>query len=181
MTSPSDHRLGGRLRHFLPFWQTICSDHKVLNYIKGVHFEFTQQVTQTKIPKPIHMSSEQTNFMDNKISELLANGSIKHISSLPTQGWISNVFLVLKKDKGFRMILNLKPLNKFIKYEKFKMDHIENVLNLLCPNMVLTSLDIFSAFSHLYVLPSHQPYLIFQWRNKYYQFLCLPQGATCSP
>ena len=181
MNPPPDHCLGGRLRHFLPFWRTICSDHKVLDYIKGVQFEFTQQVTQKKFPKPIHMSTEQIEFMDNKIVELVANGSIKKIDKPPKQGWISNVFLVPKKDQGFRMILNLKPLNKFIKYEKFKMDHISNVITLLRPNMVLTSLDISSAFSHLYVLPCHQPYLIFKWKDHYYQFICLPQGATCSP
>ena len=127
------------------------------------------------------MSSEGTKFMDNKIKELLSNDSIREVKSPSTSGWLSNVFLVPKKDGGFRMILNLKPLNKFIQYRKFKMDHIEQVTQLLKPNIFMASLDIQSAFSHAYILPHHQKFLCFEWAGKYYEFKCLPQGATCSP
>ena len=79
------------------------------------------------------------------------------------------------------MILNLKVSNKFIKYRKFKMDHIEQVTQLLKLGIFMASLDIQSAFSHAYILPHHKKFLCFEWPGKYYEFKCLPQGATCSP
>ena len=52
--------------------------------------------------------------MDWKIVELINDGSIREVVHPHPKGWLSNVFLVPKKDGGYRMILNLKPLNKFI-------------------------------------------------------------------
>ena len=51
------------------------------------------------------------------------------------------------------MILNLKHLNKFVKYTKFKMDHIEKVVQLLCPLDQMGSLDLVQAYGHLYIFP----------------------------
>ena len=61
------------------------------------------------------------------------------------------------------------------------MDHINQVLQLIEQNMVLCSLDIQSAFSHVYIIPEHQKYVCFEWDGKFYELQCLPQGATCSP
>ena len=37
-------------------------------------------------------------------------------------GFISNIFIHPKKDGAFRKILNLKPLNEFVHYHRFKID-----------------------------------------------------------
>ena len=37
------------------------------------------------------------------------------------------ILLCAEKTGGFRPIVNLKPLNRFIKYEHFKMDGLETV------------------------------------------------------
>ena len=119
--------------------------------------------------------------MKSKIDKLLQNGSIKQVHHPHPEGWLSSVFLVPKEDGGFRMILNLKPLNQFIHYQKFKMDHINDVLHLIEPKMVLCSLDISNAFNQVFVDPRHHRFLYFEWENKFYEFRCLAQGATCSP
>ena len=61
------------------------------------------------------------------------------------------------------------------------MDHINDVLHLIEPKMVLCSLDISNAFNQVYVDPRHHRFLCFKWENKFYEFRCLAQGATCSP
>lgn len=61
---------------------------------------------------------------------MIINAEIaKHVSKEVLQvtnhlpdGFISNSFIRPKKDGAFRMILNLKPLNKFVDYHYFKMD-----------------------------------------------------------
>ena len=76
---------------------------------------------------------------------------------------------------------DLKPLNKMIKYHKFKMDPIQQVLDLVTQNCIMSSLDIRSAFNQVPVHKSHQKFMCFEWNSKFYEFQCLAQGATCSP
>ena len=79
------------------------------------------------------------------------------------------------------MILNLKHLNKYIEYRKFKMTQIYKVLDLLQPNMWATSIDLVDTYSSLNVFPLHRAYLCFQWRDQLYSFKCLPQGFSSAP
>ena len=122
-------------------------------------------------------------FVDKKISQLLANDSI---AILPPEklksGWLSNIFLVPKKVPGeFCMILNVKGLNQYIQYRKFKMDQIYKVLDMVQPEIWATSIDLVDAYSHLFVSPVHWSYLAFRWRGVLYHFKCLPQGLTSAP
>ena len=45
--------------------------------------------------------------------------------------FVSGVFTRSKKDGSKRMILNLKRLNKFVDYKHFKMESLQNVLELI--------------------------------------------------
>ena len=174
-------KLGGRLRHFLPFWCSICTDHRVLSLISGAKFEFNDNFHyQKKLPRVLKMSQAESHFMDAKIEELLLDGSIRQVPHPDPTGWVSNVFLVPKKDGRYRMILNLKSLNRMIKYRKFKMDHIQQVLDLVTQNCVMSSLNVQSAFNQVAVHKSHQKFMCFEWNSKFYTFQCLAQGAICS-
>ena len=42
--------------------------------------------------------------------------------------FVSPIFIVQKLDGGTRLILNLKELNEFVKYEHFKMDTIKIII-----------------------------------------------------
>ena len=44
------------------------------------------------------------------------------------------------------MILNLKKLNKNIQYEHFKMESIQNVINLMEDNCFMDSVDLKDAY-----------------------------------
>ena len=47
------------------------------------------------------MSQTEAAFMRTKIQNLLEDGSITEVEHLPKNGWLSNIFLVPKKDGGF--------------------------------------------------------------------------------
>ena len=129
----SNFPFGGRVKHFIPFWKTFRRDREVLQILKGVKVEFenNKRPKQQIFPHELKMSEEEMAFVDKEIQHLLDNGFIKKLDKPLPNGWLSNVFLVPKKQSSFRMILNLKPLNKFIKYQKFKMDGIEKVVQML--------------------------------------------------
>ena len=120
----------GRVRHFLLFWQSITSDPYILSLVKGITVPFVNNrpPKQKFIPSQLAMLDERMCFVDEELSKLLATGCIKKLDQMIPDGWVSNIFLVPKKQGGFRMILNLKQLNRYVTYTKFKMDHIDRVL-----------------------------------------------------
>ena len=97
------------------------------------------------------MNSPEQEFVDKEMSHLLQEGFIVKLNSHIPSGWVSNVFLVPKRQGGFRMILNLKDLNQYVKYTKFKMDGIEKVVHMMHEGDFFASLDLRSAFGHLYI------------------------------
>ena len=101
---------------------------------------------------------------------------------LDPSGFVSNIFLVPKKEKNsFRMILNLKNLNKFIKPLHFKMDTIKDVQRLTAQGFWICTCDITDAFPHLVARSDQQKFLQFQWRGACYSFCTMPQGLATAP
>ena len=64
-----------------------------MSIVRGIKFEFIEEVIQTQLPRQMYMNAKQEKFMEEKISQLLADGSITEIDSIPQGGWVSNVFL----------------------------------------------------------------------------------------
>ena len=60
-----------------------------------------------------------------------------------------------------RMILNLKRLNKFADYKHFKMESLQNVLELIRPGVYMASIDLKDAFYSVLSHKNHQAYLTF--------------------
>ena len=166
-----NEKLGGRLKYFTDFWKTITKDRYVLNTIKGLKSEFCDDIIphQEKIPHLIQM---------------IENCTIREVTSQRKKigrQWISNVFLRSKKDGGFRMILNLKPLNQKLKYEKFKMNTIKDVMKMLSRNMVMASIDLTEAYFHLPIFHDHISFLRYMWEEKMYEYCALPNGLCSGP
>ena len=127
------------------------------------------------------MNFDQAHFVDSKIEQLLRDQCIKKLDKPICSGWISNIFLMPKCDGSFRLILNLKPLNQFIQYRKFKMDTIHNAVNMLHKSWYLASIDLKDTFSLLHMSRSHQKFLQFQWRGITYCYTAMPQGIAIGP
>ena len=96
--------------------------------------------------------------------------------------FISLIFLRLKKNGvDYRMILNLKELNKFVVYRHFKTDSLKSVTDLMTQGCFMASVDIKDAYDTVPVANEHQKYLKFSWRDKLYQFTSLPNGLASAP
>jgi hypothetical protein len=82
---------------------------------------------------------------------------------------------------GFRPILNLKPLNKFIRYEHFKMENLQSVRFLLREGDWMVKLDLKDAYLTVPIHSSHQKFVRLGWKGRIYQFLCLAFGLAPAP
>ena len=97
------------------------SPYSILNAVRG--YKILLASVQFTIPKPINFSAQESANVNAQISKFLEKGIIVQ-SSHEKGEFISNIFLRPKKDGSFRMILNLKDLNTFVRFHHFKMDSI---------------------------------------------------------
>ena len=88
------------------------------------------------------------------------------------EGCIYQIFLVPKKDGGYRPVVNLKALNKFIAEEHFKMESFHMVKDLVKPHDWLAKIDLKDAYFLVPMDPNHYQFL---------QFQCLPFGLSYAP
>ena len=59
-------------------------------------------------------------MISTEIRELLSKGAV--VETTPSQGsFVSQLFLVEKKERGQRPVINLKALDMFVKHKHFKM------------------------------------------------------------
>ena len=116
--------------------------------------------------KVIQFNDAEAAIIESEIVQLLNKGVI--VESPHSQGeFVSSIFVRLKKNGvDYRMILNLKELNKFIVYRHFKMDSLKTVTDLMSPGCYMASVDIKDAVP---IATEHQKFLKFRWRDKLYQ------------
>ena len=91
----------------------------------------TYRSTSSDISPPqLQMSLEQQDLVSTEIQTMVEKQAITVVQ--PDQrGFVSQIFLVPKKDGGHRPIANLKALNKFIVEELFKMEGFHMVKDLV--------------------------------------------------
>ena len=95
--------------------------------------------------------------------------------------FVSRIFEVPKKSGGHRLILDLSDLNHFIKKVHFKMEGLETISSLICPNDFLASLDCQDAFLTIAMHPDCYRFLCFDFEGVRYCFVALVFGLTCAP
>ena len=76
---------------------------------------------QTRPRPEIEFDSNKKDIIDSEIAHLLELGVIEPAVHSPAE-YISTIFVRIKKSGKYRMILNLKVLNKHIEKHHFKMD-----------------------------------------------------------
>ena len=106
------------------------------------------------------LSSKENEVISVEIKKLLRKSVI--VYSTPEEGeFISGIFTRDKKDGNKRMILNLNKFNKFVNYKLFKMESINNVINLIKPDVYMASIDLKDTFFSVPIHYDDQKYLKF--------------------
>jgi len=173
-------KLAGRVAYFLPNWEVLTQDQWVLQTVAGYQLELTEVPTQARTPHMIKCSLESKNQITTEVLELLTKGAIVETIDSP-RNYLSQIFLVEKKDGGQRPVINLKGLNQFVKTEHFKMEGLHLLPDLLQSQDWLVKMDLKDAYLQVPVHPDYQHLLSFQWEGKTYKFQCLPFGLSAAP
>ena len=115
---------------FRPILGKFTKDQEIVEIVKGYTIPLLRTTVQDKTPlnKPLKRKSELSS--GKEIKEMLEKGAIKKLSQhIDAQNqFLSNFFLLVrKKDGGYRPVINLKTLNQFVSYMRFKMESLQTL------------------------------------------------------
>jgi hypothetical protein len=107
------------------FWPTLTSDQWV---IRSVSEEF--RIPFISIPSVpftqsnMGMSAEFEAICDTEVQSLLQKKAIEIVPETELC-FVSGLFVIPKRTGGYRPIVNLKGLNRYIEYHHFKMEGVQ--------------------------------------------------------
>ena len=116
--------------------------------------------------------------MEEEVGSLLRKGAIEHEETLE---FFSYLFLVPKKEGGRRPVINLKPLNQYIRKKPFRMTTLKEVGQSIRQGDWSITIDLQDAFLHVPMHKDYRRFPRFSWNEKIYQFCRLPFGLTSFP
>ena len=163
-----------RLCHHQAKWSIVTQDHWVLNTVWGYLIDFVSEPYQKSSLNPPYYSLEQINVIHEELTKLLQKQMIQQLEYPPEAGFLSNIFLVPKKDGGQRPVINLKTLSQFVNTEHFKMEDIHTMKDLLRQGDWLAKVDLKDVYFAIPICLTHRKYLSFQILRNMYLFTCLP-------
>ena len=78
--------------------------------------------------------------------------------------FVSPIFIVKRPDGGATLILNLKELNKFVKYEHFKTEGIKTIINMVTRNCFMATTYLKDAYYSVAISRQFHKFLKFKWK-----------------
>lgn len=116
-----DSDIGARWLRFAHNWGALPDDQWILNIVSnGVLLDFVSRPTQRSLPRAVEMTKEMQQICDIELRNLLEKKAVIETVN-DGHGFVRSFFCIPKKGGAWRPIGNLKPLNYFIRYEKFKI------------------------------------------------------------
>ena len=108
----------GKITNCFEKWANITQDQLFLNMVK---FSLTMKFAEVPVCQfvpPLNFSPVETEIIDAEISKLLSKGVLVNTTREPD---VSRIFTKTTNDGNYRMILNLKTLNEFLKLKYCKL------------------------------------------------------------
>lgn len=151
---------------------------RVLSKGAPLLFQGRKPPPRTLKARPLEPSMQQ--IVKDFIRDGLLTGEIEECSKKPLV--LSPLFVIPKKNEGeWRVIIDLRYVNRFQHVNKFRFEDLATVAELLRPGDWMTSLDFKSGFFHAEVQQEFREYLGFQHLGRFYRYRVIPFGSSSSP
>ena len=127
-------------------------------------------------------SQEACQVLEQEISALVLKEAVEEISSQAVSpGFYGRLFCVPKRSGGYRPVLDLSPLNVYLKKVHFRMETVGSIRAAIRPGDWATSIDLRDAYFHVLIHRRYRKWLRFVWKGKIFQFRALPFGLSLAP
>ena len=100
----------------------------------------------------------------------------------PSAGqYLSNIFSCVKKADSFRMIMNLKSLNKDMEYHDLKIETLQTAITLMQSKFWFASIDLKGAYISINVCEMDRIFHRFVFDDRLFSFKSLVEGLCTAP
>lgn len=144
----------------------------------SIEFEAAPLFSNTYVQSSF--SDKDKSIISKEIDKLLKM-QVLRVAGFHEKQFLSNVFIVPKRDGTYRLILNLRQLNEFVEKHHFKMETLKTALTLVKPNVFFGSIDLKHAYYSVPIAEEFRHYLRFKWKGVVYEYSCLPNGLSTGP
>ena len=171
----------GALSKHIYAWEQIDTPEHLRTWIKeGVSIPFISSPVPCRFENRV-ANSEQKQFVNKKISELLTNGYISEVKNAPT--CISPISCATKKnsEEKFRLISDMRHVNKYINVPKVRYEDHSQLPIVIKANDQYASIDLKDGFHHIKIKQEFRTYFGMEWNGNFYQWNVLNFGCAISP
>ena len=178
---PENFRAGS-LKQFIDKWEKITSDDSILETVKSCNIDLINEseLSHLKPKYPLNFNENERQIIDREVEKLLGKNIIEKCDHSPGE-IISSIFIRQKKDKTYRVILNLKEFNNYVEYNHFKMESLQSVLKVMKQGCLMASVDLKDAYYSVPLANDQRKFTRFIWNGELFQYTCLVMGLACSP
>ena len=118
--------------------------------------------------------------LEKEVQSLVEKGALE-LAPLPSPGFYSRVFVVMKASGSWRPVIDLSTLNLRVRKTPFKMETLQSVLLSVRSGDWMVSIDLKDAYLQVPVHPDSRKYLRFVALNQVFQFKALCFGLSTAP
>lgn len=152
--------------------------------IRQVDFIYHSSRVLYRVPSPsttfVHTPNSQV--LADKVQTLIQKEASKKVPiHAQDTSFYSRYCAVPKKHGDIHPIMDLRALNKWDIYKKFRMMSIQSMLLLLNQDVWIITIDLQDAYSHINIMERHHRFLSFIIGHDHYQFKVLPFDIASAP
>ena len=182
----ADAAASGQINAQQEFWlKNICASKWTRRWVRN---GFPLVWEDPRNPAPRRQQSnhpgarEHEEYMDATLKEFLAAGAAREWEGPSPPRCVLPLNVIPKKQPGkFRVLLDGRHVNEFLKCPKFKYERLSDLEALMQPGEFMVGIDLTNSYWQLRMNDAAHEYLGFEWRGKYYVFTVLPFGLKSAP
>ena len=154
---------------------------EVLRWGYRIPFRRTPVLSREPIPYPAYSpDSIRGKALEGEVRSLLEKGAIE-LAPLPSPGFCSRLFVVMKASGVWRPVIDLSLLNLKVQKTSFKMETLQSVLLSVRAGDWMVSLDLKDAYLQVPMHPESRKFLRVVACGIVYQFKVLCFGLSTAP
>ena len=147
---------------------------------EGIRLDFLDRPPLVESPILFSRRAKREAELCHHVEEMVSMKALE-LAPLPSLGFDNTLFLVPNKSGGLTPVINLKPLNLFVKKEKLKMKTSRYIWKALSPGDWVTSINLKDLYFHSLVHHDYRKYLRIGVGGKAFQIKGLPFGLSPAP